>query len=136
MQCGIANHLNERIEGGSEIQPNEFPWLAFLTIYFWNGDAAHCGATLISDRWILTAAHCTYGAVSINVTLGAHDVSLSSSDPFQQMFSTRKWITHPSFAYGDVENDLALIEVPQSISLSGNLKINSSTFNLLIIKVS
>lgn len=51
----------ERIVGGQESTPNEFPFMAYLEVIFWNGDIAKCGGTLISNRWILTAAHCTVG---------------------------------------------------------------------------
>lgn len=59
----MANHpsTNSRIVGGSVAEPNEYPWLAFLNLYFWSGDAATCTGTLIGSKWILTAAHCTYG---------------------------------------------------------------------------
>ena len=116
--CGLANQLESRIVSGSTAQPNEFPWAAHLTIYFWSGDAATCGGTVIGDRWILTAAHCTYGAINITVTLGAHDVSASSPDAYQQSFTTRTWITHPSWRYGDVENDIAIIQLPRAALLS------------------
>ena len=61
-QCGLANRSpSSRIVGGSETDPNEYPWLAFLNLAFWSGDSATCTGTLIGSRWILTAAHCAYG---------------------------------------------------------------------------
>lgn len=59
-QCGVANP-SSRIVGGSITNPNEFPWLAYLNLIFWSGDAATCTGTLIGSKWILTAAHCTLG---------------------------------------------------------------------------
>lgn len=98
---------------------NEFPWLVYLKIYFWSGDSATCGGTLIDSRWVLTAAHCLFGAVNVSVTLGAHDITSSSSDLYQQKFSTRSWTSHPQWRYGDVENDIAVIQLPVAAQLSG-----------------
>ena len=48
------NEQANRITGGSTASRGQFPWQVALTI-----DAAYfCGGSLISNRWVLTAAHC------------------------------------------------------------------------------
>jgi hypothetical protein len=60
-KCGVANSPASRIVGGIVSEANEYPWTVFLNLYFWSGDRATCTGTLIGSKWILTAAHCSFG---------------------------------------------------------------------------
>ena len=68
--CGIPNKPN-RIFGGNETEPNEYPWVVFLSI----GGSGVCGGSIIGDRHVLTAAHCVDGtpASNLSVYVGTHD---------------------------------------------------------------
>merc|ERR1712088_971475 len=59
-ECGLENPngIEDRIVGGHEAAHHEWPWQVALFI----DDAWFCGGSLISDEWVMTAAHCADGA--------------------------------------------------------------------------
>lgn len=56
--CGITTRQFPRITGGRPAESDEWPWMAALLhegySYVW------CGGVLITDRHVLTAAHCLH----------------------------------------------------------------------------
>ena len=56
--CGLENiGVDKRIFGGREAHPHQFPWLVAVFENDWS-----CTGSLISDEYVLTAAHCVDGA--------------------------------------------------------------------------
>ena len=58
--CGVSLKDGRRIVGGKPADPQEYPWTAALLR---NGATQYCGGVLITDRHVLTAAHCVQGYV-------------------------------------------------------------------------
>jgi secreted trypsin-like serine protease len=49
--------------GGASTKPNQFPWMVELVVViadFFKQSTVTCGATLIKNQYLVTAAHCIY----------------------------------------------------------------------------
>lgn len=56
-----------RIVGGQQTSVDNWPWQVMLVLETPYGRSAGCGGSIISPRWILTAAHCLFSSTSVQV---------------------------------------------------------------------
>ncbi|TNN48417.1 Transmembrane protease serine 3 [Liparis tanakae] len=64
LECGSRPQYHSRIVGGNSSEPGQFPWQ--VSLHF--GSEHLCGGSIITSRWVLTAAHCVFGWVDPRVT--------------------------------------------------------------------
>merc|ERR1712032_855539 len=111
--------MNTKIVGGQETEVSEWPWQAGMV---WSGSSSvFCGATVISDEWILTAAHCTdgTGANEIQVLLGEHDYWDGSETNMVRM-DIAEIVNHAGYDSNTVDNDFALLRMANKLDWSAN----------------
>lgn len=58
-KCGFSASAPHRgrIVGGDEAEPHSWPWQALIVCRNFLV-TKHCGGSIISDKWVITAAHC------------------------------------------------------------------------------
>ena len=112
INCGIPSVRNSkgrlwnmlRIIGGKTARRGQFPWQVVIL----NRDKeAFCGGTLISPRWVLTAAHCVRRR-HLYVRLGEHNLKIFDGSELEFQIDT--YITHPKYDKKTVDNDVALLK--------------------------
>ncbi|XP_044730885.1 chymotrypsin-like [Chrysoperla carnea] len=107
-----------RIVNGSETLPHQYPFQAAILAQEQSVDVDFCGGTLITKRFVLTAAHCLYGYKHLTVVLGAHNLSIN--EPSQQVFYTDEFVVHPRWfvTFLISRNDVGLVKLPRDALLN------------------
>ncbi|XP_055708064.1 collagenase-like [Phlebotomus papatasi] len=127
---------NGYILGGSIAQPGQFPETVAL---LFNLPMAHafCGGTLVSNRWVLTSAHCGGLSNAGIAILGAHEVQ-SALEFGQVRMTFTNIVRHPHWNPDNFANDIALVELEHNVDFTWRIQaarlpsirnVNSNWFN-------
>ncbi|XP_037809748.1 serine protease 28-like [Lucilia sericata] len=110
-----SNNQSAPIISGTRAQEGQFPWHVLLRRDI--EDELLCGASVIANKWVLTAGHCVYDLDSVVLVFGR--IELDVDDP---MMTATKFHIHPDYNDNDLTDDLALIELPSLLNFTDNIK--------------
>ncbi|XP_059187594.1 coagulation factor X [Centropristis striata] len=101
-----------RIVGGVLEKLGGSPWQVLLRR---SNGFGFCGGTLVSDRWVVSAAHCMEETPD-HVTIGDYDKR--RPDPGEQVIKVQQVFVHPHFHSFTFDSDLALLLLAEPVTRS------------------
>ncbi|XP_051913463.1 coagulation factor VII [Hippocampus zosterae] len=106
-------HFGPRVVNGEICPKGHCPWQALLT----ENHQQICGGIVLSDQWILTAAHCVWKKQNsiLHVVVGEHD--LETDEKTEQKRRVSKVLIHRGYNHSSYDSDLAMLKLHRPIKL-------------------
>lgn len=125
VQANAFDSAQQKIVGGSTVTQGDWPWMVVLSYSTFSASEFFCGASLIDERWVLTAAHCVQEsyvvkpADSFAVYVGGSHLY---NDP-GQLRLIEQVIVHPGYNESTSDNDLALLKLSTPVENAETLPL-------------
>ena len=109
------------IVGGEDCDISDYPWQA--AIY---ADGYLCGASVIHQYWVITAAHCVeeqnqvIAAETITVGVGSSDEYAGLFGSGGEEYNVEEVISHSNYGWNG--NDIALLKMKEPIQFNDNVQ--------------
>jgi hypothetical protein len=119
--------LNAKITGGESTLISKYPW----QVYFISGDY-RCGGSIISNKWIVTAAHCTFDDAGTAIPSSKMFVQVGANNPVNnslegKTYAVSQAIVNSGFNSQTLLNDIALLKLADTINFTNATPIKLVT---------
>ncbi|GAA3935976.1 serine protease [Litoribacillus peritrichatus] len=95
-----------RIIGGTDAVPNTYPWM--VSVQSKSGGEHFCGASLIDQKYVLTAAHCIEDETAANIQVVISEYDLKQTSSAEETLTVKNIFMHQE--YKD-DHDIAVLEL-------------------------
>ncbi|XP_058284116.1 transmembrane protease serine 9 [Hylobates moloch] len=115
-ECGARPAMEKliRVVGGFGAASGEVPWQVSLK----EGSRHFCGATVVGDRWLLSAAHCFNHTKVEQVRAHLGTASLLGLGGSPVKVGLRRVVLHPLYNPGILDFDLAVLELASPLAFN------------------
>ncbi|XP_071406217.1 acrosin-like [Pithys albifrons albifrons] len=111
-------------EGGTGVHPGAWPGIVSIQATWANGTWHMCSGSLINPKWVLTVAHCFFGAGDVSkwvVMIGATD--LTAPGPEAELRHIQRLLVHQHYAPALARNNIALLELEEPLECSDYIQL-------------
>ncbi|XP_074234692.1 coagulation factor X [Camelus bactrianus] len=105
-----------RIVGGRDCKEGECPWQALLIN---EENEGFCGGTILSERYVLTAAHCLHQAQRFKVRVGDRDTEKEEGN--EMVHEVEMTVKHSRFVRETYDFDIAVLKLRTPIRFRHNV---------------
>ncbi|XP_030641168.1 suppressor of tumorigenicity 14 protein homolog [Chanos chanos] len=117
--CGVRPYKHNRIVGGQDADVGEWPWQ--VSLHFRTSGHV-CGASIISPKWLLSAAHCFISSDPAYKVESNWQTYSGMQDQFKQenvqRRAVKKIIAHPNYNQMTFDYDIALLELSEPLQFN------------------
>ncbi|CAG7838479.1 unnamed protein product [Allacma fusca] len=110
------------IIGGEVAVEGQFPHQVALFDNLLGIKFFSCGGSIISSKYVITAAHCVVGQLPSLMYIRAGEQDLLVKSENEQELRALTLIPHPNFDYNDYSNDIAIIEINGEFEFNENVQ--------------
>ncbi|XP_062549410.1 brachyurin-like [Armigeres subalbatus] len=110
-----------RITNGQQATPGQFPYQIALLSTFSAGTGL-CGGTVLTNNFILTAAHCVQNAQGGTAIMGAHNRLQTEASQQRIAFSSGGINIHPGYTSTNIRNDIATVRLNSAITFNDRVR--------------
>jgi len=126
-KCGKSQKSTARVVGGEILDKNQYPWLTYITTIDKDGVTHACTASIISNKAIMTAAHCVAEKdgtprITSKVFMGAHNITNRYED---SLVMNATLIPHESYKMVEdapLKYDIALLITDDEIEFTDDVQ--------------
>ncbi|XP_055537129.1 chymotrypsin-1-like [Wyeomyia smithii] len=113
-----ASESQPRIIKGTKVSIEDFPYIVSLR----NNNQHSCGGSILSENWIMTAAHCVKYAEISKLSIQAGRTKVSKRVDLS-VYGVKQVILHPQYdEKNSWQNDIALLKLTEPLQLSDSVR--------------
>ncbi|XP_050956031.1 coagulation factor VIIi [Labeo rohita] len=107
-------YSQKQFVGGIHCPRGHCPWQVLID---YNGESL-CGAALLDDNWVVTAAHCVHhkDIKRLKVITGDHDLDVM--DGSEEAYNVARVVIHENYDPVSLDSDLALLQLSEEAKRS------------------